>query len=108
MSASLSSRIAVAVFTCGLAFGGAAITPASAVVLHGGGHGGAHMGGFHGGGMRHGGGWHGHYARGYGGNYGYAYGSGGYYGDGGYGYYGGRPCLPVLGLVTGNYCNFYF
>ncbi len=89
MRVSLSSRIAVAVLTCGLAFCGPALTPASAFIRHGGGHGG-----------RGGGGWHGHYAGRYH-HYGY---HGGYYG--GYGYYGYPGCIPVLGLVSGDYCGY--
>ena len=91
MRISLSSRAAVAVLTCGLALCGPALAPASAEIRHGGGYGG-----------HRGGGWHGHYAGRYR-HYGY---HGGYYGGyyGGYGYYGG--CIPVLGLVSGNFCGY--
>ena len=63
MTASLSSRIAVAALTCGLALAGPAMGSASAEIRHGGGH---------------------YY--------------GGYYAPG---------CIPVLGIVTGNYCGYY-
>lgn len=98
MMASLSRRVPVALLIGGLAFAGPAVTPVSAAVHHGG-------GGHHGGGMHNGGGWRGHYAGGYyHRHYGYGYG-GGYYG--GYGYYGPGPgCVPVLGLVTGNFCGY--
>lgn len=103
MSSSLSKRVAVALLTGGLACAGPALTPAVAAIHHGGG---GHGGGFHGGGMHRGGGWHGHYAGGYRRHYGYGggYYGGGYYG-GGYGYYG-PPCVPVLGIVTGNFCGY--
>jgi hypothetical protein len=105
MTASLSQRVAVALLTGALTCAGPALTPAAAAMHHGGGgHGGGfHGGGFHGGGMHRGGGWGGHYAGGYHRHYGYG---GGYYG--GYGYYGGPGCLPVLGIVTGNFCNYYY
>jgi hypothetical protein len=99
-------HIAVAVLAGGMALGG--VADASAAPRHGGGggHGG---GGFHGGGGGFhggGGGFHrgGGYARGYGHRY---YGGGGYYGGPYYGgpYYGG-PCVPVLGILSGNYCGY--
>jgi hypothetical protein len=97
MVASLTSRIAVGVFACGLAFGSLAIAPASADYRHGG-HGG--HGGYHGGG-------HGHYAGGYH-HYGYGYRSPVYGGPvyGGPVYYGPSGCIPVIGLLSGNYCNY--
>jgi hypothetical protein len=115
MVASLPKRIAAALLAGSLALGGPALMPASAAIhIGGGGHGGGgHGGGMHGGGggmHAGGGGWHG--GHGGGGHWhggGYYGGGGGYYGGGG-GYYGGgyygAPCLPVLGIVSGNYCGY--
>jgi len=97
MSVCLSRRVATALVGGGMALGGMALTPALAQVHHGSGHY-AHHGAphhhYYGGGHR----------RYYGGNYyGGGYYGGGYY-DGG-GYYG-PPCVPVLGLLSGNFCNY--
>jgi len=90
MFVSVARRIAVALITGGVAFGGLSLAPASASadVRH---HGGWHRSG----------GSHGHYAGGYHRHY---YGGGGYYG--GYGYYGAPGCVPALGLLSGDYCGY--
>ena len=93
----MSKSLAV-LFAAGFACAGA-FTPAQAQQRHGGSHGG-HA--YHGGGR-------GHYAGGYHRHYGYgrSYG-GGYYGRPYYGggYSAGPPCIPVLGIVSGNFCNY--
>ncbi len=85
----LTKRIAVALVSGGVALGAMAVEPASAQYHHGY-HGGYHHGGYYG---------HRHYYRGYG--YGYGYGPG-YYG----GPYYGTPCVPVLGILSGNFCGY--
>ena len=84
MPVSARKRVVVALLSGALVVGGTALTPASAANRHG--------GGYHGG-------RHGHYAGGYHRHYGYYH--------GGYGYYG-PPCVPILGLVSGNFCNGYY
>ena len=88
MSISVTKRIAVAFLSAAVVLGGMSVTPALAGYHHG--------GGYHGGGHR---GYGGHYARGYRRHYGYYH--------GGYGYYG-PPCVPIIGLVSGNFCNGYY
>jgi hypothetical protein len=114
MVAFLSKRVAAALLAGSLAFAGPALLPASAAMHNGGGGhgGGGHGGGMHGGGMHAGGGggWHGGHGGGghwHGGGYYGGGGGGGYYGGGYYGggYYG-SPCLPVLGIVSGNFCGY--
>jgi uncharacterized membrane protein len=90
MSISVTKRIAVALLSGAVVLGGMTAPSAAAGYRHGG-------GGFHGG---HGG-YRGHYAGGY---RRHGYYGGGYYGGG----YYGPPCVPLLGLVSGNYCNGYY
>jgi len=102
MVSSVAKGIAVTLLSGAMAFGGLAIAPAAAAMHRSGGHGGSYHGGgrYRGGGRYYAGGYHRRY--GYGGGYGYGgYGYGGPYYYGGYGYPG---CVPILGLVTGNYC----
>ena len=73
----LTKRIAVAFLSGGVALGAMAVEPASAQYHHGY-HGGYHHGGYYG---------HRRYYR------------------GGYGYYG-APCVPVIGLLSGNFCGY--
>jgi hypothetical protein len=93
-----TKRIAVALFASGLALVGPTLNSASAQQHR---SGGAHYrsGGhayYRGGGHR----WHG------GGYYGGGYYGPGYYGPGPGYYYGPAPgCVPLLGLVSGDFCN---
>jgi hypothetical protein len=87
----MSKPFSALLLVAGIACAAGAATPATAYPYHHGWH-------------RHYGGWHGYYRHyGYRGYYGRPY-----YGYGGpyYGYYAGPPCIPVLGVVTGNFCNY--